>query len=241
MGIDLELQSFILRNMGPPYADPGYTGNRSPRLPLKVRGKKYPITLADISGSHNLETRMVNFIVTLERFIGLDTLPLGEDQEGGSDINYWHDKPVNTWPRDDAEAKLIAVAIATCNYNNYIAPKKYRPLPWDDPDEISSFFKVRNPLFIPGMAWKGTRPSFYKISIGRDLVKAVSKGRYPHKPTMVDKYTPVLPENPPGGMDKLWFNAMKPLANRRIIIGCLGAFKMFFTATRFSGPPGVRI
>jgi len=145
---------------------------------------------------------------------------------------------VDIWPRDDAEAKLVATAIATYNYNNHIAPKKYKPLPWDNPDEISSFFKVRDPLFIPGMAWKDTCPSFYKMSIGSDFVNAVNKGRYPHTPTSVYRYRPVLPEEQAGGMDGLRLNAMKPLVNRRIVIGCL---EMFFRAKRFSAPPGMKI
>jgi hypothetical protein len=162
--------------MGSPYSNPGYTNWRSPRLTLQVRGKKYPLVYADISGSPNTETDMITFLATFERFIGVDTLPLGEDKDGSFDDLYWKDKPVDTWPRDDAEAKLVATAIAAYNY---IAPKKYKPLPWDNREEISSFFRVRDPLFIPGMAWKGTCPSFYKILIGRDLVKAANKGRYP--------------------------------------------------------------
>jgi hypothetical protein len=170
MGLDGDLEGFIhdlLENMGPPYSQPGYTNWRSPCLALKVRGKKYPLTYADISGSPNTETEMITFLklATFERFVGLHTAPLGEDQEGSFDIQYWHDKPADAWLRDDAEAKLVATAITTYNFNNYIAPKKYKPLPWDDPNEISSFFKVRKPLFIPGMAWKGTCPSFYKMTI----------------------------------------------------------------------------
>jgi hypothetical protein len=48
----------------------------------------------------------------------------------------------------------------------------------------------------------------------------------------VYEYTPVLPEEPLGDMVKLWFNAMKPLANLRVVIECLNAFKMFLKAKR---------
>ena len=179
MGIDADLETFILnllQNMGPPYSDPGYTNWQSPRLTFQVQGKKYPLTYADISGSPNTEMDMITFLGTLERFVGMDTLPLGADNDGSFDDLYWEDKHVNTWPRDDAEVKLVVTSIAAYNYNNYIAPKKYKPFPWDNPEEISSFFRVQDPLFIPGMAWKGTHPSFYKILIGRNLVKAVNKG-----------------------------------------------------------------
>jgi hypothetical protein len=175
---------------------------------------------------------MISFLGTIERFVGEDSMPYGEDKEGSFNWQYWNNKPLNTWPRDDAEAKLVATAIATYNYNNYIAPKAYCPHSSHDPDEIASIFKMRDPMFIPGMAWKGTHPSFYKIWIGSDLVRSVGKGRYPRTPTKVYKYTPMLPEEPKGGMDKLCWNAMKPLANRKVVIGCLEAFKMFFEAKR---------
>jgi hypothetical protein len=82
-------------------------------------------------------------------------------------------------------------------------------------------------MFLAGIVWKGTRPSFYKLSIGSVLVKAVRVGKYPHVPTRVHRYTPVLPEEPVGDIDELEVDAMKPLANRRVVIGCLEAFKMF--------------
>jgi hypothetical protein len=131
---------------------------------------------------------------------------------------------------------LIANAIATYNFNNYEVPKLYhnRDKEYNKlyPDPC---FMVHDPIFLAGMAWKGTHPSFYKISIGSDLVKAVQAGKYPRTPTRVYRYTPVLPE---GGMDKLGVSAMKPLANRRVIIGCLEAFKMFIKVKRF-GTPGL--
>ncbi|KIM83950.1 hypothetical protein PILCRDRAFT_87885 [Piloderma croceum F 1598] len=114
------------------------------------------------------------------------------------------DMPVESWPRDDAEAKLIAAAIATYNFNNYEVPKRYHELDADDKQEVDPFFVVHDPSFLAGMTWEGTRPSFYKLSIGSDLVKAVRVGTYPRVPTRVYKYTPVFPEKPEGGMDKLW-------------------------------------
>jgi hypothetical protein len=83
------------------------------------------------------------------------------------------------------------------------------------------------------MTWKGTCPSFYKISIGSDLVKAVQAGKYPRAPTRIYRYTPVLPEELNGGMDKFGIKAMQLLANRRVVIGCLEAFKMFLRVKWF--------
>jgi hypothetical protein len=145
-----------------------------------------------------------------------------------------------SWLRDDAEAKLIATSIATYNFNNYEVPKRYHELDTDDKGEVDPCFVVHDPMFLAGMVWRGTCPSFYKLSIGSNLVKAVRVGKYPHIPTRVYRYTPVLPEEPEGGMDKLSMNAMKPLANRRLVIGCLEAFKMFLRVKRFGIPtPGL--
>jgi hypothetical protein len=144
-----------------------------------------------------------------------------------------------SWLRDDAEAKLIATSIATYNFNNYEVPKRYHELDTDDKGEVDPCFVVHDPMFLAGMVWRGTCPSFYKLLIGSNLVKAVRVGKYPHIPTRVYRYTPVLPEEPEGGMDELGVNAMKPLANnQRVVIGCLEAFKMFLRVKRF-GMPGL--
>jgi hypothetical protein len=42
---------------------------------------------------------MIAFLATLERFAGLDTLSIAEDKNGPFDIQYWFDKPVDTWPK----------------------------------------------------------------------------------------------------------------------------------------------
>jgi hypothetical protein len=165
-------------------------------------------------------------------------VPFEDHIESNFDLQYWIQRPVESWPRDDAEAKLIAAAIATYNFNNYEVPKLYHERDEEDKEEVDPYFMVHDPMFLAGMTWKGTRPSFYKLSIGSDLIKAVQAGKYPCAPTRVYRYTPVLPEEPEGGMDKLWMNAMKPLANRRVVIGCLEAFKMFVRVKRF-GTPGL--
>jgi hypothetical protein len=63
-------------------------------------------------------------------------------QDSIFDMRYWH----------DAEAKLVAAAIVAYNFDDYVVPRRYRPLLLDDPEEISSFLRVREPLFMPGMA-----------------------------------------------------------------------------------------
>ena len=141
---------------------------------------------------------------------------------------------MESWPRDDAEAKLIVAAIMTYNFNNYKVLKRYHELNVDDKWEMDPVFMVHDPSFLVGMSWEENCPSFYVLSVGSDLVKAVRVGTYPCIPTRVCKYTPVLLEEPDGGMDKLWINVMKLLANWRLVIRCLEAFKKFLRVKRFS-------
>jgi hypothetical protein len=222
--------------MGPPYSSSDVIRvNPSPTLAFQNCGKMYS-TYADLcTYSNYLVSDTINLLITFERFVGLN-VPSEDDEvdpNSNFDLQYWIQKPVESWPRDDAEAKLIATSIATYNFNNYEVPKRYHELDADDIGGADPYFMVHDPMFLAGMVWKGTRPSFYKLSIGSDLVNAIRVGKYPHVPTMVYRYTPVLPEDPEGGMDELGVNAMKPLANRRVVIGCLEAFKMFLRVKRF--------
>ncbi|KIM90386.1 hypothetical protein PILCRDRAFT_1697 [Piloderma croceum F 1598] len=222
--------------MGSPYSCGGPIGI-SPTLTLYNCGKKYP-TYSDLCVySDYLVSNMISLPITLERFVGLN-VPFEDDAESKLDIEDWIRRPLESWPRDDAEAKLIALAIATYNFNNYEVPKRYHEKHKGQP-RVGPDFMVHDPMFLAGMVWQGTRPSFYKLSIGSDLVKAVRAGKYPHTPTRVYRYTPVFPEEPEGGMDKLWMNAMKPLANRRVVVQCLEAFKIFLGVKRFGMPRSV--
>ena len=125
---------------------------------------------------------MISLLVTLERFIGMN-VPFEDHIESNFDLQYWIQRPVESWPRDDAEAKLIAAAIATYNFNNYEVSKLYHERDEEDKEEVDPYFMVHDPMFLAGMTWKGTRQSFYKLSIGSDLVKAVQAGKYPCAPT----------------------------------------------------------
>ena len=238
--LDGRLYNFVARvleNMGAPYSS-GVGIYASPILTLNACGTKYE-TCTDLCVHPNcLVSQTISLLITHECFVGLNIPRWEEGAESKFDLEQWRKRPVDTWPRDDAEAKLIANAIATYNFNNYEVPKLYDELDDEDKEYVDPYFMVHDPIFLAGMAWKGTRPSFYKISIGNDLVKAVQAGRYPSAPTRVYRYTPVLPEEPEGGVDKLGMNVMKPLTNRKVVIGCLEAFKMFLRVKRF-GTPGL--
>jgi hypothetical protein len=241
--LDGKVDNFVaslIKSMGPPYSASEVMGiNPSTRLTFQNCGKTYP-TYADFcTYSNYVATEMMNLVITQERFVGLDVHYDSEEDKVDTkdfDLQDWIHKPLACWPRDDAEAKLIATSIATYGFNNYEVPKLY----YEDADDVGldedPCFIVQDPMFLPGIVWKGTRPSFYKLSIGSDLVDAVRVGKYPHVPTRIYKYTPILPEEPEGGMDELGVNAMKPLANRKVVIGCLEGFKMFLRVKRFGRP-----
>jgi hypothetical protein len=101
INIDADLGAFILdllRSMGPPYSNPGYTNWRGPRLTLQVRGMKYPLTYADISGSPNTEMGMITFLVTFERFRRL----VYATSRRRKRTQFLNDNPVDPWSRNDA-------------------------------------------------------------------------------------------------------------------------------------------
>jgi hypothetical protein len=181
--------AYLIASMGPPYVSVESMIGPVPSLTFENCGKTYE-TYADLCAhSDCLVSDMVHLLITLERFVGLNIPSQDDDVDPKSnfDLQYWIKKPVKSWPRDDAEAKLIAAAIATYNFNNYEVPKRYHELDADDKQKVDPLFVVHDPSFLAGMTWEGTRPSFYKLSIGSELVNAVRVGTYPRVPTMVYK------------------------------------------------------
>ncbi|PPQ78413.1 hypothetical protein CVT25_011889 [Psilocybe cyanescens] len=110
--------------------------------------------------------------------------------------------------RGDAEAQLVAEAIAAFQSNN-----KKRFLAGIDP--------VLDVL-IPGIVMIGTAPIFYKIRVTKELADAVMYGIFPQTPTIVHLHVPSLPRP-----YRRLSEGMKPLDNRRITLRCYEAFKMF--------------
>jgi hypothetical protein len=69
---------------------------------------------------------------------------------------------------------------------------------------------------MPGVVMNGTMPTFYKIPVTPELVKAVESGERPEEETVVHAYRPEVPRPEEG---------MKPLDNRYIILSCFEAFR----------------
>jgi len=78
-----------------------------------------------------------------------------------------------------------------------------------------------NPLtskVMPGIVVDGTMPTFYKIPITPELVRAVESGERPEQETVVHAYLPEVPRPEEG---------IKPVDNRYIILSCFEAFRQF--------------
>jgi len=125
----------------------------------------------------------------------------------------------------EAEAQLIAGAVATFSYNN--ATRVSAGLP-----KHVSKVRLRGPRclrqmttflerIIPGIVMAGTSPTFYKIPVTTDLEYAVINGLYPENPTQVSKYQPAVPRP-----SRRWSEGMRPLDARREVIQCYEAFKV---------------
>ncbi len=105
------------------------------------------------------------------------------------------------------EPQVIANAIAAFAMNNDLS--------------IRILGHLANPLdskVMPGITMTGTMPTFYKIPVTCDLVRAVGLGIYPPQETVVYAHFPLVPTKDQG---------MKPLDNRGIILSSYEAFKQF--------------
>ncbi|KAJ7775618.1 hypothetical protein DFH07DRAFT_799221 [Mycena maculata] len=111
-------------------------------------------------------------------------------------------------PEAEAEPQLIAAAIAAHYENN--RHRRTLGLP-----------TVTAKVFA-GIIMIGTAPTFYQIPVSEALVEAVDRGQYPPAATAVRKLIP-----PVHNLTDHFYDGMAPLANRRIIFQCLGAFRPF--------------
>lgn len=111
-------------------------------------------------------------------------------------------------PKGDAEAQLIAGAIAAFQSNN-----NKRTLAGPDP--------VDNFLF-PGIVMMGTAPVFYKICVTKNLADAVMYGVYPTDATVVHFHIPAIPRP-----YRRQHEGMKPLDNRLFTLRCFKALNKF--------------
>ncbi|KAI0255745.1 hypothetical protein BJV78DRAFT_1151243 [Lactifluus subvellereus] len=110
--------------------------------------------------------------------------------------------------RVDPEAQLIAEAIATFQDHNNRLRRAGLP--------------TLQSRVVPGISMVGTAPTFYKVDVTVDLVRAIELGQYPAQVTTVHRFVPPVPR--PLAMQQ---EGMRPLDNRRIMIQCFEALKQF--------------
>ncbi|KAK2464807.1 hypothetical protein APHAL10511_003225 [Amanita phalloides] len=127
----------------------------------------------------------------------------------GSDILLLVQEDKRHLDGSDPEPQLIAEAIAAF-YNNNNTRVRALGLP-----------TLQNKV-IPGITMKGTMPTFYKIPITTELVRAVQLGEYPAHETVVYAHLPTVPRPA-----RRHSEGMKPLDNRHIVLSCYEAFKQF--------------
>jgi hypothetical protein len=159
VGSDIELDGqvynfirFILENMGEPYVTTGIGIYPSQILTLNVCGTKHEY-YADLCLYPNyIVSHIISLLITFELFAALN-YPRWDKYESKFDLKQMRKRPLDTWPRDDAEAKLIANAIAAYDFNNYEAPKLYHDLDEEDKEDVDPYFMVRDPISLAGMTW----------------------------------------------------------------------------------------
>jgi len=126
-------------------------------------------------------------------------------KDGESDVILLVVKVVRDFRGFDPEPRLISDTIAAF-HNDNIRRAKYLGT---------------NPLtnkVMPGIVMNATMPTFYKIPVTAELVRAVESGEHPEQETVVHAYRPEVPRPEEG---------MRPLDNRFIILSCFEAFRNF--------------
>jgi len=105
----------------------------------------------------------------------------------------------------DPEPRLISDTIAAFHNDNIIRANRLGTNP------LTS--KV-----MPGIVMNGSVPTFYKIPVTAELVRAVESGEHPEQETVVHAYRPEVPRPEEG---------TKPLDNRFVILSFYEAFRKF--------------
>ncbi|KAH9828701.1 uncharacterized protein C8Q71DRAFT_457732 [Rhodofomes roseus] len=198
--------------------DDSYTFLRTMELAMTPRGC-------------NEEFAVVDFVVALFRLLGFVGRAAGRITRTRKDLPFWicgqerhamadvcivddanitrflvqEDKRHADHP--DSEPQLIAVAVAAFSNNNHA---RIRCL---GASALAS-------EVICGIIMKGTMPTFYRIPITLDLVRAVQMGEYPARETVVFAHVPAVPRPA-----RRYIEGMTPLDNRAVVLACFEEIK----------------
>ncbi|KAK0434545.1 uncharacterized protein EV420DRAFT_1653919 [Desarmillaria tabescens] len=110
----------------------------------------------------------------------------------------------------DPEPQLIAEAIAAFYQNNRGRALSGRP-------------PLASKVF-PGITMIGAVPIFYRIPTTAELVRCIETATYPPQATIVQRFVPLVPN-----LALYMVDGLVPLENRRIVMQCFEAFKVFVT------------
>ncbi|KAL0957088.1 hypothetical protein HGRIS_003183 [Hohenbuehelia grisea] len=112
----------------------------------------------------------------------------------------------------DPEARLVAKAVAACQYNAGVRHLNPAHSPHTSARPGSSSRQCE-PFSIPAVIMFGTSPRFYRIDVTPSLDDAVRHGRAPETETVVYRHTPRVPGQ--------WMDGLRALENRPMIFQCL--------------------
>ena len=110
----------------------------------------------------------------------------------------------------EIEPQLIAEAIAAFSQNNA--------------NRVSAGLPELTSRRIPGIVMSGTAVSFYLIPVTETLEGALLTASYPAQETIVLRFIPPVPDPIRYTMRGY---GMGPLENRRIVLQCFEAFRIF--------------
>jgi hypothetical protein len=176
---------------------------------------------------HNRYYKTISFVIPLFNVIRYDDVIRRKSTVLGPGLRYLasQGRPpvVDICISDDSGAIILVVKVDRPS-------RGFDPEPRLISDSIAAFHndnirRVKhlgtNPLaskVMPGIVMHGTIPTFYKIPVTPELVRAVESSERPEQETVVYAYHPEVPRPEEG---------MKPLDNRYIILSCFEAFKQF--------------
>ncbi|KIM92408.1 hypothetical protein PILCRDRAFT_810464 [Piloderma croceum F 1598] len=163
------------------------------------------------------ESAVGDFAMQLLRMMGYASRTLRRDLRSRKDISlficreWWH-------------AKTDVCVMDRSSYLLLVQEDK-RHLETVDPEPQLIAEAIAAPLDIKimaGITMTGTAPTFFKIPVTLELIKAVQRGEYPATPTVVAMHRP----NVPRPVRRL-SEGMHPLDNRCCILSCFEAFRQF--------------
>ena len=185
--------------------------------------------LLDPDSNHSREHQTIDFIIALFNVLGYLDVAKRRQTTLRPNLRYLASQgrpPVlDICLRDDLDSGAIILVVKVHKHT-----REFDPEPRLISDAIAAFHNdnIRrmkdlgtDPIaskVMPGIVMDGSMPTFYKIPVTPELVRAVESGKRPEQETVLYACRPEVPRPE---------QFMKPLDNRYIILSCYEAFKHF--------------